>query len=161
MPGHDICAGRVECPFLRTTLLKLAGIPRNARKARGYSPCALWATAITGCSSADKDLFPGEYGFASACARLVLRWGNRAGTIASRASGEGAEVSWYGADWTNPSSPNTGRRSPKPWRPTGKEYVNIEFSNADHGFFCDERPSYQARAVEQAWALLLEFFCSE
>jgi carboxymethylenebutenolidase len=38
-----------------------------------------------------------------------------------------------------------------------KPYTNLEFSNADHGFFCDERASYQAQAARQAWALLLEF----
>jgi len=38
-----------------------------------------------------------------------------------------------------------------------KPYANVEFSNADHGFFCDERASYQARAARQSWALLLEF----
>jgi carboxymethylenebutenolidase len=42
-----------------------------------------------------------------------------------------------------------------------KEYVNVEFSKADHAFFCDERPSYNAQAAEQAWVLLLEFFRSE
>ncbi|HEX4489284.1 MAG TPA: dienelactone hydrolase family protein [Terriglobales bacterium] len=43
----------------------------------------------------------------------------------------------------------------------GKEYVNIEFSNADHAFFCDERQNYHPQAAEQAWVLLLEFFRSE
>ena len=38
-----------------------------------------------------------------------------------------------------------------------KPYVNLEFSNADHGFFCDERASYQPQAAREAWALLLEF----
>jgi carboxymethylenebutenolidase len=42
-----------------------------------------------------------------------------------------------------------------------KDFVNLEFSKADHGFFCDERPSYNAAAAEQAWCLLLEFFRSE
>ena len=42
-----------------------------------------------------------------------------------------------------------------------KEYVNVEFSHADHGFFCDERAAYNAKAAEQAWSLLLEFFSSE
>jgi carboxymethylenebutenolidase len=42
-----------------------------------------------------------------------------------------------------------------------KEYVNVEFSNADHGFFCDDRAAYNAKAAEQAWSLLLEFFSSE
>jgi carboxymethylenebutenolidase len=38
-----------------------------------------------------------------------------------------------------------------------KVYVSAEFSNADHGFFCDERSAYQPDAARQAWALLLEF----
>jgi len=38
-----------------------------------------------------------------------------------------------------------------------KPYVNLEFSSADHGFFCDERASYQAQAARQSWVLLLEF----
>ncbi len=39
-----------------------------------------------------------------------------------------------------------------------KDYVNVVFSAADHGFFCDARPSYNAVAAKQAWALTLEFF---
>ena len=38
-----------------------------------------------------------------------------------------------------------------------KIYVNAEFSDAGHGFFCDARSSYNPRAAQQAWALLLEF----
>jgi carboxymethylenebutenolidase len=34
-----------------------------------------------------------------------------------------------------------------------KPYVNVEFSNADHGFFCDARPSYHAAAAALAWNL--------
>ena len=41
-----------------------------------------------------------------------------------------------------------------------KIYVNVEFSDADHGFFCNERASWQPRAARQAWALLLEFLRS-
>ena len=39
-----------------------------------------------------------------------------------------------------------------------KDYVNVVFSNADHGFFCDARASYNAVAAKQAWSLTLEFF---
>jgi carboxymethylenebutenolidase len=39
-----------------------------------------------------------------------------------------------------------------------KDYVNVVFSKADHGFFCDVRASYNAVAAKQAWALTLEFF---
>ncbi len=39
----------------------------------------------------------------------------------------------------------------------GKKYVNVEISDADHAFFCDARPAYNARAAQLAWALTLEF----
>lgn len=45
-------------------------------------------------------------------------------------------------------------------RKAGKSYVNVEFSDADHGFNCDERASYQPRAARQSRALLLEFLRS-
>ena len=41
-----------------------------------------------------------------------------------------------------------------------KTYVNVEFSNADHGFFCDERAAYQPEAARLAWSLMLEFLRS-
>lgn len=41
-----------------------------------------------------------------------------------------------------------------------KKYVNLEFSNADHGFFCDERAAYEPNAARQSWALTLEFLRS-
>ena len=34
-----------------------------------------------------------------------------------------------------------------------KPYVNVEFSKADHGFFCDARPSYHPAAASLAWNL--------
>ena len=39
----------------------------------------------------------------------------------------------------------------------GKSYVNVEFSEADHGFFCDARASYSPVAAAQAWSLVLAF----
>jgi carboxymethylenebutenolidase len=41
-----------------------------------------------------------------------------------------------------------------------KIYVNVEFSRAGHGFFCDERASYEPHSAGQAWALTLEFLRS-
>jgi carboxymethylenebutenolidase len=38
-----------------------------------------------------------------------------------------------------------------------KTFVNVEFSDADHGFFCDARASYKESAAKQAWALALKF----
>jgi carboxymethylenebutenolidase len=39
-----------------------------------------------------------------------------------------------------------------------KPYINTVISYADHGFNCDERPSYQPEAAKEAWALTLAFF---
>jgi carboxymethylenebutenolidase len=41
-----------------------------------------------------------------------------------------------------------------------KDYVNVVFSTADHGFFCDARASYNATSAAQAWPLTLAFFNS-
>jgi len=41
-----------------------------------------------------------------------------------------------------------------------KNYAQVVFSNADHGFFCDARASYNPDAARQAWALTLEFLAT-
>ena len=38
-----------------------------------------------------------------------------------------------------------------------KTYVCVEFSDADHGFFCDARPSYNPQAAAESWALTHAF----
>ncbi|HUK35686.1 MAG TPA: dienelactone hydrolase family protein, partial [Vicinamibacterales bacterium] len=42
-------------------------------------------------------------------------------------------------------------------RRADKVFVDVLFSNADHGFFCDARPSYHAPSAAQAWSLTLAF----
>ncbi|MGO8814121.1 MAG: dienelactone hydrolase family protein [Terriglobia bacterium] len=42
-------------------------------------------------------------------------------------------------------------------RKAGKPFVNVEFADADHGFFCDARSSYNPAAARQAWALTHAF----
>lgn len=42
----------------------------------------------------------------------------------------------------------------------GKLYTSVEFSFADHGFFCDQRGSYNATAAAMAWPLTLSFFAT-
>jgi carboxymethylenebutenolidase len=39
----------------------------------------------------------------------------------------------------------------------GKDYINVKFSYADHGFNCDVRPSYHETASREALALTLTF----
>ena len=42
-------------------------------------------------------------------------------------------------------------------RAAQKTYVNVEFSDADHGFNCDVRASYNPAAAKHAWGLTLAF----
>ena len=42
-------------------------------------------------------------------------------------------------------------------REVKKEYVDIVFSNADHGFFCDARKSYEPNAARLAWDITQSF----
>ena len=42
-------------------------------------------------------------------------------------------------------------------RDANTAFVDVVFSNADHGFFCDARPSYHPASAAQAWALTLAF----
>ncbi len=42
-------------------------------------------------------------------------------------------------------------------RAAGKDYGSVIFSYADHGFFCDQRASYNEKASKQAWPMTLEF----
>jgi len=39
----------------------------------------------------------------------------------------------------------------------GKPYINVVFSEADHAFFCDARPSYNPQAAKESWALTKAF----
>lgn len=39
----------------------------------------------------------------------------------------------------------------------GKPYVNVIFSDAEHAFNSDDRPSFNENASKEAWALTLEF----
>jgi carboxymethylenebutenolidase len=43
-------------------------------------------------------------------------------------------------------------------RAAKKTFTNVEFSFADHGFFCDQRASYNPQAAALAWPLTLAFF---
>ncbi len=62
---------------------------------------------------------------------------------------------WGGRDAHIP--PEHVSETARALRAAGKSFVSVEFSRADHGFFCDARPSYDAGAARQAWAHTIEF----
>ena len=42
-------------------------------------------------------------------------------------------------------------------RESKKEYIDVVFSSADHGFFCDARQSYNANAARLSWDVVQSF----
>jgi carboxymethylenebutenolidase len=77
--------------------------------------------------------------------------------LLGRASGIQAPLLlfWGGRDKHIP--PEQVRAVTDALRTMGKNFVNVEISNADHGFFCDARASYSPAAALLAWPLTLAF----
>jgi carboxymethylenebutenolidase len=77
--------------------------------------------------------------------------------LLGRASGIQAPLLlfWGGRDKHIP--PEQVRLVTDALRAAGKNFVNVEISNADHGFFCDARASYSPAAALLAWPLTLAF----
>src|SRR5262245_3071876 len=63
---------------------------------------------------------------------------------------------WGGADH---HIPETERQAVvQSVRDASKPFIDVTFSDADHGFFNDARTSYHSAAAAQAWALTIAFF---
>ena len=62
---------------------------------------------------------------------------------------------WGGADTHIP--PEQRRAVIDALSQAGKAYTTVEFSEAGHGFFCDQRPSYHAVSARRAWVLTRDF----
>ncbi len=65
---------------------------------------------------------------------------------------------WGGLDKNIP--PETTRPVADKLRDAGKPYTCVEFSRADHGFFCDARATYNAEAAIQSWELTKAFLAA-
>jgi len=64
-------------------------------------------------------------------------------------------LAWGGRD---PHLPGTMRRAlVGALSEAKKTYVDLEFGDADHGFFCEERSSYHPASARQAWAITRAF----
>jgi carboxymethylenebutenolidase len=63
---------------------------------------------------------------------------------------------WGGRDARIP--PALHRSVADALRAAGRPFVDVEMSEAGHGFFNNERPSYHASSAAGAWALTLAFF---
>jgi len=65
---------------------------------------------------------------------------------------------WGGLD--KHIKPEDTRKIADELKAAGKEYAMIEFSHANHGYFCDARPSYNKDAAQLSWGLVLDFYKS-
>ena len=54
-------------------------------------------------------------------------------------------------------TPEHRRQTVDAMHAAGKPFVHVVYDTADHGFFCDERASYDASAARGAWRLVEDF----
>lgn len=90
----------------------------------------------------------------------VSYYGGRIPTVLHRAPALGAPMMffWGGLDHHIPEDQH--QQVIKSVRDANKTFVDVVFSSADHGFFCDARASYHPASAAQAWALTLAFLDS-
>ncbi len=88
----------------------------------------------------------------------VSYYGRVAPDLLDRAKDQHAPVLffWDGADKGIPAA--DAQAAVNAVRSAGKPFINVEFSQAEHGFNCDDRSSFNAEASEQAWGITLSFF---
>ena len=77
--------------------------------------------------------------------------------LLSRANQLRAPVLFFWGGRDQHIGPEQVRAVTEALRAAGKDYVNVEFSDVGHGFFCDARPSYSPIAAAQAWPITLNF----
>jgi carboxymethylenebutenolidase len=65
---------------------------------------------------------------------------------------------WGGKDGMIP--PEAVQSVTNALRAAGKDFANVEFSWADHGFGCDQRGTFNQAAYNQAWPLTLAFLAT-
>jgi carboxymethylenebutenolidase len=65
---------------------------------------------------------------------------------------------WGGLDKNIP--PERHRALADALRAADKPFVDVEFSNAEHGFNCDERAAYNSAAARNAWSLVRDFLAT-
>jgi carboxymethylenebutenolidase len=74
-----------------------------------------------------------------------------------RAASQHAPILLYWGGLDKHISPDHVKSVADALRAAGKDFVNVEFSQADHGFNCDDRASYNPAAAQESWTLTLAF----
>jgi carboxymethylenebutenolidase len=86
-------------------------------------------------------------------ASISFYGGNIAPALLPRVADLHAPILFFWGGLDKHIGPDQTRAIVEECKRLGKTYVNVEFSNADHGFFCDVRPSYHPAAASLAWSL--------
>ncbi len=82
---------------------------------------------------------------------------SRTGGLLDRTSELRAPILFFWGGKDKGTGPEKQNQITESLRGGHKPFVNVEFSEADHGFFNDQRSVYDPQAAAQAWALSLEF----
>jgi carboxymethylenebutenolidase len=72
---------------------------------------------------------------------------------------QGPVMFWYGSQDQSISPVEHGRIA-EAMTAANKRYTLTVFPNVDHGFFCEDRESYNAAATQESWDATLAFFAS-
>jgi len=159
-PGFDCAYSEFAKAMPQLEAVTEQGLDADARAAYGWLESAGVGgnTASVGYCLGGRVSFVANSGLPLKAA--VSYYGGRIPTVLHRAPKLSGPMLffWGGLDHHIPEEQH--RSVIKAVREADKPCVDVEFSNADHGFFCDARPSYHRESAAQAWALTLAFLDS-
>lgn len=156
-PGFDCAYSEFAKAAPQLEAITEAGLDADARAAYAW----LEHEGVGGNSAAVGYCLGGRVSFVANSAvplkAAVSFYGGRIPTVLHRAPKLSAPMLffWGGLDRHIPDEQHLA--VVKGVREASKAFVDVVFSHADHGFFCDARPSYHPPSAVQAWALTLAF----
>jgi carboxymethylenebutenolidase len=156
-PGFDCAYSEFAKAMPQLEAITEAGLDADVRAAFAW----LEREGVGGNSAAVGYCLGGRVSFVANSAvplkAAVSFYGGRIPTVIHRAPRLAAPMLffWGGLDHHIPDEQH--QAVIKGVRDANKAFVDVVFSHADHGFFCDARPSYHPSSAAQAWSLTLTF----
>ena len=91
-----------------------------------------------------------------ACA--VSFYGGGIATVLDRAAEQHGPLMLFWAGKDGFISKEQRRQTADALEAAGKRFTEVNVGHADHGFFCNERKSFDAEAAREAWGMITAFF---